>query len=43
MGFFSYFREYIRRFAELAKTITDLTSKRVSNKIPWGEKTAECL
>ena len=38
MGFFSYFREYIPKFAELAKPITDLTSKRVSDKIPWGEK-----
>ena len=38
LGFFSYFRECIPRFAELAKPITDLTSKRVSNKIPWGEK-----
>ena len=29
LGFFSYFREYIPNFAELAKPLTDLTSKRV--------------
>ena len=38
IGFFSYFRDYIPNFAEIAKPLTDLTGKRVSNKIPWGTK-----
>ena len=35
MGFFSYFRQHIPNFAEIAKPLTDLTAKRVSAKIPW--------
>jgi len=35
MGFFSCFRDFMPTFAELAKLITDLTSKRVFNKILW--------
>ena len=38
IGFFSYFRDYSPNFAEIAKALTDLTGKRVSNKIPWGTK-----
>jgi len=38
IGFFSYFRDYIPNFAEIAKPLTNLTGKRVSNKIPWGTK-----
>jgi hypothetical protein len=37
MGLFSHFREYIPNFAEVAKPLTDLTSKRVANRVPWGE------
>ena len=33
---FSYFRDYIPNFAKIAKPLTDLRGKRVSNKIPWG-------
>ena len=33
LGFFSYFRTYIDRFAEVAKPITDLTKKNVSNHV----------
>jgi len=36
MGLFSYFRYYIPDFARLAKPLTDLTGKRVSNHVPWG-------
>jgi len=32
---FSYFREHIPNFAEIAKPLTDLTAKRVAAKIPW--------
>lgn len=41
LGFFSYFRESIPKFAELAKPLTDLTVKTVSNKVPWGIKEQE--
>ena len=43
LGFFSYFREYIPRFAEIAKPLTDLTSKRVPTRIPWGTEQAKAL
>ena len=36
LGFFSFFRDYIPNFAEIAKSLSDLTSKRVSGRIPWG-------
>jgi len=35
LGFFSYFRTYIDRFAEIAKPLIDLTRKQVSSKISW--------
>ena len=35
LGFFSYFRTYIDRFVEIAKTLTDLTRKQVSSRISW--------
>ena len=35
LGFFSYFREHIPNFAEIAKSLTDLTAKRVAANIPW--------
>jgi len=38
IGFFSYFRDYIPNFADISKPLTDLTGKRVSNKIPLGTK-----
>ena len=37
MGFFSWFRECIPDFATYTKPLTDLTTKRVPNKIPWGQ------
>ena len=38
IGLFSFFREYIPNFSYLANTLTDLTGKRVSNRIPWGQE-----
>ena len=37
LGFFSFFRDYIPQFAEVARPLTDLTAKHVPNRIPWGE------
>jgi hypothetical protein len=37
LGFFSYFRENIPNFAEIAKPLTDLTAKGIPNRIPWGD------
>jgi len=37
LGFFSYFWTYIDRFAEVAKPLTDLTKKNVSNRVQWTE------
>jgi hypothetical protein len=36
LGFFSFFRDYIPGFSEVSKPLTDLTSNRVPNRIPWG-------
>jgi len=38
IGFFSYFRDYILNFDEIAQPLTELTGKRVPNRVPWGEK-----
>ena len=38
IGFFSYFRDYIPGFAEIAQPLTELTGKRVPNRVPLGEK-----
>ena len=38
LGFFSYFRDYIPRFSDLAKLLTDLTGKRIPNRVPWGQR-----
>ena len=43
LGNFSYFREYIKDFAELALPLTDLTQKGVPNKIPWGPLEQQAL
>ena len=37
LGFFSWFRDYIPDFASYTKPLSDLTTKRVPNRIPWGE------
>ena len=37
LGFFAFFRDYIPNFAATAKPLTDLTRKRVPNRVPWGE------
>ena len=37
LGLFSNFREHINDFANVARPITDLTTKKYSGKIPWEE------
>jgi len=37
LGFFSYFRDYIPKFSELAKPLTDLTGKRIPSRVPWRQ------
>lgn len=43
MGFFSYFRDYIRDFSEIARPLTTLTQKRFNKQIPWGETEQQSL
>ena len=43
LGFFSFFRDYIANFAELAKPLSDLTSKRVPSKLPWGDEQSKAF
>ena len=35
IGFFSLLRDYIPRFADHAKVLTDLTAKRAPNLVQW--------
>jgi len=45
IGIFSFFRDYIPNFASVAKPLTDLTSKRICDRIPFGqrERDAFCM
>ena len=43
LGFFSYFRLYIERFAEVARPLTELTKKCVPNQIQWTEVHQQAL
>jgi hypothetical protein len=43
LGLFCHFQEYIEKFAELAKPLTDLTNKKVPNRIPWGKEEGMAL
>ena len=38
LGLFGHFRDYIENYATHAKPLTDLTGKRVPNRVPWGER-----
>src|ERR1700733_5847423 len=38
LGFFGYYRQYVKDFASLAKPLTDLTSKNLSENITWTER-----
>jgi hypothetical protein len=43
IGFFSYFRSFIPKFAELTRCLTDLTKKGVPDKTPWTSDCQEAL
>lgn len=43
LGLFSFFRDYIPRFAEITQSLTDLTKKGIPNKIPWSEMHQQTL
>jgi hypothetical protein len=43
LGFFSFFREYIPNFAEYAKPLTDLTSKRTPERVHLDSKSRGAL
>jgi len=43
LGLFSFFSEYIMRYADLAQPLTDLTRKGVPNKLPWSEVHQQAL
>ena len=37
LGLFGYFRDHIPNYAAIARPLTDLTAKRVPNKLPWTD------
>ena len=38
LGLFGWFRDYLPNYAEHALPLTELTSKRVPNLVPWGAR-----
>lgn len=43
LGLFSFFREYIPRYAEVVLSLTDLTKKNVPDQLPWSHIHDETL
>jgi RNase H-like domain found in reverse transcriptase/Reverse transcriptase (RNA-dependent DNA polymerase) len=43
IGFFSFFREYIPNFATICKPLTDLTTKRIADRVPFGYREREAF
>jgi len=37
LGLFGYFRDHIPNYAAIARPLTDLTAKRIPNKLPWTD------
>jgi len=37
IGLFGYFRDHSPNYAAIARPLTDLTTKRVPNKLPWTD------
>ena len=42
-GFFGFFRDYLPNYAQRAKPLTDLTAKRIPDRIPFGEVERQAL
>src|SRR5215469_14760086 len=38
LGLTGYYRDFIKKYAETAKPLTDLTTKKMANKIKWTEE-----
>jgi len=38
LGAFGYYRNYIPYFAKITKSLTDLTSKKTPNMLPWNDE-----
>jgi hypothetical protein len=43
IGFFSFLRDYLYNFSFIAKPLTDLTAKRVPERIPFHQKERDAL
>jgi hypothetical protein len=43
IGFFSFWREYLPSFSSIAKPLTDLTTKRVAERIPFHDRERAAL
>jgi hypothetical protein len=43
IGFFSFWRDYLPSFSSIAKPLTDLTTKRVPERIPFRDKERAAL
>jgi len=43
LGFFGFFRDYLPNYAQLAKPLTDLTAKRIPDRILFGEAERQAL
>ena len=43
LGFFGYFRDQIPNYAEIAKPLIDLTTKRYRTHVPWEAKSAKLM
>jgi Reverse transcriptase (RNA-dependent DNA polymerase) len=43
IGFFAFFRDYIENFSYIAKPLTDLTAKRVPERVPFHQKERNAL
>jgi len=43
LGFFGFFCDYLPNYAQNAKPLTDLTAKRIPDRIPFGEVERQAL
>ena len=43
LGLFGYFRDHIPNYAAIARPLTDLTGKRIPNRVPWTDVHSQAL